>query len=58
MNDYLTGANTNLTNAFKEIVDRLGSATVHGNNLELTIRPKAQRPRSSCSPTGAARSSR
>jgi penicillin-binding protein A len=43
MNDYLTGANTNLTNAFKEIVDRLGSATVHGNNLELTIRPKAQR---------------
>jgi len=43
MNDYLTGANTNLTNAFKEIIDRLGSATVHGNNLVLTIRPKVQR---------------
>jgi peptidoglycan glycosyltransferase len=43
MNDYLTGANTNLTNAVKEIIDRLGSATVHGNNLVLTIRPKVQR---------------
>jgi peptidoglycan glycosyltransferase len=43
MNDYLTGANTSLSNAFKSIIDRLGSATVHGNNLVLTIRPKAQR---------------
>jgi penicillin-binding protein A len=43
MNDYLTGANTNLSNAFRHILDRLGSATVHGNNLELTIRPSAQR---------------
>jgi peptidoglycan glycosyltransferase len=43
MNDYLTGANTNLTNAVKEIIDRLGSATLHGNNLVLTIRPKVQR---------------
>jgi penicillin-binding protein A len=43
MNDYLTGANTNLSNAFRHILERLGSATVHGNNLELTIRPNAQR---------------
>ena len=43
MNDYLTGANTNLSNAFRHILDRLGNATVHGNNLELTIRPNAQR---------------
>ncbi len=43
MNDYLTGANTNLSDAFRHILDRLGNATVHGNNLELTIRPKAQR---------------
>ena len=43
MNDYLTGANTNLSDAFRHILDRLGNATVHGNNLELTIRPGAQR---------------
>jgi peptidoglycan glycosyltransferase len=43
MNDYLTGANTNLSDAFRHILDRLGNATVHGNNLELTIRPNAQR---------------
>ena len=40
MNDYLTGANTNLSDAFRHILDRLGNATVHGNNLELTIRPR------------------
>jgi penicillin-binding protein A len=43
MNDYLTGANTNLSNAFRNLLDRLGNATVHGNNLKLTIRPRAQR---------------
>lgn len=43
MNDYLTGANTNLSDAFGHILDRLGNATVHGDNLELTIRPRAQR---------------
>jgi peptidoglycan glycosyltransferase len=43
MNDYLTGANTNLSNAFRHILDRLGNATVHGNGLQLTIRPRAQR---------------
>ncbi len=43
MNDYLTGANTNLSDAFRHILNRLGNATVHGYNLELTIRPRAQR---------------
>jgi penicillin-binding protein A len=43
MNDYLTGSNTNLSNAFRHILDRLGNATVHGNSLQLTIRPSAQR---------------
>jgi peptidoglycan glycosyltransferase len=42
MNDYLTGANTNLSTAFRNLLDRLGNATVHGNNLKLTIRPRAQ----------------
>jgi peptidoglycan glycosyltransferase len=43
MNDYLTGANTNLSNAFKTALDKLGGATVKGNSLELTIRPGVQR---------------
>src|SRR5919201_2005148 len=42
MNDYLTGSNTNLSNAFRHVLDRLGNATVHGNNLVLTIRPRVQ----------------
>jgi len=43
MNDYLTGANTNLSNAFKTALDKLGGATVKGNSLQLTIRPGVQR---------------
>jgi peptidoglycan glycosyltransferase len=43
MNDYLTGANTNLSDAFRHILDRLGNATVYGNSLQLTIRTKVQR---------------
>jgi peptidoglycan glycosyltransferase len=43
MNDYLTGSNTNLSGAFRNILDRLGNATVHGDNLFLTIRPGVQR---------------
>jgi peptidoglycan glycosyltransferase len=43
MNDYLTGANTNLSDAFKQVLAKIGNATVHGNNLILTIRPKVQR---------------
>jgi penicillin-binding protein A len=42
LNDYLTGSNTNLSDAFRHILDRLGSATIHGNNVQLTIRPRAQ----------------
>ncbi|HWX09128.1 MAG TPA: hypothetical protein VNY33_04040, partial [Gaiellaceae bacterium] len=34
MNDYLTGANTDLSNAFQRALDTLGGGTVHGNNLE------------------------
>jgi peptidoglycan glycosyltransferase len=43
MNDYLTGANTNLSNALKTALDKLGGSTVKGNSLQLTIRPGAQR---------------
>lgn len=43
MNDYLTGANTNLSNAFQHTLDSLGGGTVHGNNLVLTLKPAAQR---------------
>ncbi len=43
MNDYLTGANTNLSDAFKQVLAKIGNATVHGNDLVLTIRPKVQR---------------
>ncbi len=43
MNDYLTGANTNLSNAFRRALDQLGGATVHGNNLLLTLRPSVQK---------------
>ena len=40
MNDYLTGSNTNLSNAFHNLLDKLGRATIKGDNLQLTIRPK------------------
>jgi peptidoglycan glycosyltransferase len=40
--DYLTGANTNLTNTFKEELRRLGNQTVHGDNVILTLRPDIQ----------------
>ncbi|HEV7133932.1 MAG TPA: penicillin-binding protein 2 [Gaiellaceae bacterium] len=43
MNDYLTGANTDLSNAFRRALDSLGGGTVHGNNLELTLRPGVQK---------------
>jgi peptidoglycan glycosyltransferase len=43
MNDYLTGSNTNLSNAFKSALDKLGGGTVKGNSLLLTLRPAAQR---------------
>jgi peptidoglycan glycosyltransferase len=43
LDDYLTGANTNLTNTFKQDLDRLGDQTVHGDNVYLTLRPNIQR---------------
>lgn len=43
MNDYLTGSNTNLSNAFHNLLNKLGQATIRGDNLQLTIRPKVQR---------------
>ncbi len=43
LDDYLTGANTNLTNTFKQELDKLGGQTVHGDNVYLTLRPDIQR---------------
>jgi len=43
LNDYLTGANANLSNVFRHTLDRLGGGTVHGNDVVLTLRPVVQR---------------
>ncbi|HVS85227.1 MAG TPA: penicillin-binding protein 2, partial [Gaiellaceae bacterium] len=43
LDDYLTGANTNLSNAFQRTLDKLGAGTVKGNKVVLTLRPAAQR---------------
>ena len=43
LDDYLTGANTNLTNTFKDELNRLGGQTVHGDDVVLTLRPDIQR---------------
>jgi penicillin-binding protein A len=43
LDDYLTGANTNLTNTLKEELQKLGGQTVHGDNVILTLRPDIQR---------------
>jgi penicillin-binding protein A len=42
-NDYLTGANSNLSTVFHTALDRLKGVTVTGNNLYTTIDPPAQR---------------
>jgi penicillin-binding protein A len=42
LNDYLTGANTSLTNTFSNELKRLGNQTVHGDNVYLTVKPAAQ----------------
>jgi peptidoglycan glycosyltransferase len=42
LDDYLTGANTNLSNTLSQTLDRLGGQTVHGDNVYLTVRPGAQ----------------
>jgi peptidoglycan glycosyltransferase len=43
LGDYLTGANTNLSNTLKQALDKLGDKTVHGDNVILTLRPAIQR---------------
>jgi penicillin-binding protein A len=43
LDDYLTGANTNLSNTFKQELDKLGGQTVKGDNVVLTLRPDIQR---------------
>jgi penicillin-binding protein A len=43
LDDYLTGANTNLSNTFKQEIDKLGGKTVKGDNVILTLRPDIQR---------------
>ena len=43
LDDYLTGANTNLSNTVKQEFDRLGGQTVKGDNVHLTLRPDIQR---------------
>ncbi|HEY2208931.1 MAG TPA: hypothetical protein VGH26_06530, partial [Gaiellaceae bacterium] len=42
LDDYLTGANTNLSNTLKQELDKLGGQTVHGDNVVLTLRPAIQ----------------
>ncbi|MGH3009923.1 MAG: peptidoglycan D,D-transpeptidase FtsI family protein [Gaiellaceae bacterium] len=42
LNDYLTGANTNLSNTLSQELDRLGGQTVKGDNVYLTVKPALQ----------------
>ena len=42
LNDFLTGANTTLTNTFSQEIDRLGGKTVHGDDVTLTLKPSLQ----------------
>jgi peptidoglycan glycosyltransferase len=43
MNDYLTGQNANLSTVLETFVDRTKGATIQGNDLRLTLVPRAQR---------------
>jgi peptidoglycan glycosyltransferase len=43
LDDYLTGAVTNLSNTLQQTLDKLGGRTVRGNNVILTLRPAVQR---------------
>jgi peptidoglycan glycosyltransferase len=43
MNDYLTASNSHLNTVLRRTLDRLKGTTVTGNNLVLTVRPRAQR---------------
>jgi penicillin-binding protein A len=42
-NDFLTGSNTNLSTVLDTAFDKLKGATIKGNDLQLTLRPGAQR---------------
>jgi peptidoglycan glycosyltransferase len=42
-NDYLTSSNANLDTLVDRTLDKLAGRTVRGNDLELTLRPQAQR---------------
>jgi penicillin-binding protein A len=42
-NDYLTGANANLATLLDTTLDRLRGTTIEGNDVILTVRPRAQR---------------
>ncbi len=42
-NDFLTGANTNLTTVLDTTLNKLQGKTVTGNDVHLTLRPGAQR---------------
>jgi peptidoglycan glycosyltransferase len=42
LNDYLTGATTNLSNAIQRTLDRLGGGTVFGDSVVLTLNAGAQ----------------
>jgi peptidoglycan glycosyltransferase len=43
LDDYLTGANTNLSNTLKQELDKLGGQTVRGDDAILTLKPAVQR---------------
>ncbi len=43
MNDYLTGQNANLSTVLDTFVDKAKGATIEGNDLVLTLIPRAQR---------------
>ena len=43
LDDYLTGANTNLSNTLKQTLDKLGGKTIHGDDVILTLRRDIQR---------------
>jgi penicillin-binding protein A len=41
-NDYLTGSNANLDTVFHATIEKLKGSTVKGNDLVLSLRPRAQ----------------
>jgi penicillin-binding protein A len=43
LNDFLTGANTNLSTVLDTTLDKLRGSTIKGNDVHLTLRPGPQR---------------